>query len=140
MSETLVGQEIEAYCGKCKEDTIHLITTLKDDKIEKVMCKVCMGYHKFKKPSKSKTEPVIKTAATKAKKTTRPRRNKWTRLLDDSDLNSAIEYKMEKNYEVATAIHHKTFGMGVVKSIIDNQKMEVLFQDGERIMVQNYCI
>jgi len=136
MSE-LVGQELEAYCGKCKEDTLHLVTSADDDKIEKVMCKTCMSYHKFKKPateqiaSQPKKKPLIK-------KVTRTRRSKWTRILDDSDVAAAVTYEMGKTYDVETTIHHKTFGLGVVKNILDSQKIEVLFVDGEKILVQNY--
>ena len=71
MSKIFIGQEIEGYCGKCKNDTLHIITAIDDDKIEKVMCKVCMSYHKFKKPADSSPELVIKKTA-KAKKTTKP--------------------------------------------------------------------
>ena len=136
MSENLIGQEIEAYCGKCKDDTLHSITTLSGDKIEKVMCNVCMSYHKYKEPAKL-LDKKIETKPVK-EKTTRPRRSKWTRLLNDTDSDSAIEYEMEKSYEVATAIQHKTFGLGVIKNVIDDQKIEVLFHDGEKILVQNF--
>ena len=142
MSAKLVGQEIEAYCGKCKENTIHSITSLSDDKIEKVMCNVCMAYHKFKKPLESTIKPLAKKVETKdkagKKKTTRPRRSKWTRILEETDFSTAIAYKMDQNYDLAMAIHHKTFGPGIVKNVIDNQKIEVLFHDGEKMLVQNY--
>ncbi len=139
MSKISVGQEIEGYCRKCKTDTLHVITAMNDDKIEKVMCKMCMSYHKYKQPAES--SPVVNVQKTdkkpeqKVKK--RMRRNKWTRLLDGVDSDAAIEYKMDKEYELETAIHHKIFGLGVVKSIIDSRKIEVLFHDGEKILVQN---
>ena len=141
MNRFEIGNEIEGYCGKCKTDTFHIITAVDDNKIEKVMCKVCMSYHKYKKPMDSSIEPLIKKA--KAKKTSVPktkkrtRRDKWTRLLEGLDTNSAIEYKMDKEYELETAIHHSIFGIGVVKNIIDSRKIGVLFHDGEKILVQN---
>ena len=140
MSEKLIGQEIEAYCGKCKTDTMHLITAIDEDKVEKVMCKVCMRYHKYKKPAESTAKPrVKKTKAQPAKKkTTRTRRSKWPQLLEETNYDSAVEYKMDKNYEIETPIHHKSFGLGIVKDVIDSQKIKVLFHDGEKIMVQNY--
>lgn len=140
MSENLVGQEIEAYCGKCKDNTIHLITTLSGEKIEKVMCKVCKRYHKYKVPTYVSSETPVKKTKIKPipVKTTRPRRNKWTRILDNSDHDSAVEYKMDKSYEVETTILHKNFGLGVVKTVIDTRKIEVLFNDGEKLLVQNY--
>jgi hypothetical protein len=50
----------------------------------------------------------------------------------------AIEYQMTSNYDVDAKIRHKIFGLGIVKNIIDSQKIEVLFKDKERILVQNY--
>lgn len=140
MSENLIGKEVEAYCGKCKTDTLHVITSLLEDKVDKAMCKVCESYHKFRKP-KGTTEKSAKTS-TKTKTTKKvvkrkPRRDKWTRLLDQTESDAAIEYKMDIDYEIATAIHHKTFGLGVVKNIIDSRKIEVLFHDGGKILVQN---
>lgn len=141
MSKFEIGNEIEGYCGKCKTDTFHIITAVADDQIEKVMCKVCMSYHKFKKPMNASEEPQVKKAKAPAKPATpakpRARRDKWTRILEDIDSAAAIEYKMEKEYELATAIHHQIFGLGVVKNIIDSRKIGVLFHGGEKILVQN---
>jgi len=147
MTEKLIGHEIEGFCRKCKVDTLHVITALKGDKIDKTMCKVCMSYHKFHKPMAGVAEPTIKKSKQKPAKILksdpdqkikrRPRRDKWTRLLEDIDANLAIEYQMDKVYEMSNTIHHKTFGLGVVKNIIDNQKIEVLFHDGQKLLVQN---
>lgn len=142
MKNTKIGLEVEAYCGKCKIDTLHVITAMEEKKIEKVMCKICMSYHKYRKPADSTTAAAaISKAKEKPKKTVtkrRTRRDKWTRMLDDVEANSAIEYEMAGIYELETAIHHKTFGLGVVKNIIDDQKIEVLFHDGQKILVQNF--
>lgn len=143
MSKISIGQEVEGYCGKCKKDTLHIITATDDSKIEKVMCKVCMSYHKHRK-SADALEPSVK-AVKKIKASKNPvkkvvkrtRRDKWTRLLEGLNSNDTIEYKMDKEYELENAIHHETFGIGVVKNIIDSRKIGVLFHDGEKILVQN---
>ncbi len=139
MSKPKVGKDIEAYCGKCKIDTLHVITSLDDDKIEKVMCKECNAYHKFRAP-KQNSEPAKAKAAIAKPKKRRTRRDKWTRLLEKSDSQSATEYIMSENYELATAINHKNFGLGVVKNVIDSRKIEVLFGDGARVLVQNLSV
>jgi hypothetical protein len=139
-----IGQEIETYCGKCKIDTIHLITAMKVSQIDKVMCKTCMSYHKFRagieKPAavrKPKTES--KTTAIKQIKGTpmKTRRTKTAKLLETANIESAVLYKMSSTYEVDEAINHNKFGLGIVKDVIDEQKITVLFEDGERILVQN---
>ncbi len=141
MSTYEIGNEIEGYCGKCKIDTFHIITAVEDNKIEKVMCKVCMSYHKYKKAINSSETPLTKKEKTPKKSESkikpRARRDKWTRILEDLDAAAAVEYKMEKEYELQTTIHHEIFGFGVVKNIIDSRKIGVLFHDGEKILVQN---
>ncbi|MBN1154001.1 hypothetical protein JXB12_03690 [candidate division KSB1 bacterium] len=139
MEDNTIGQEINAYCGKCKTDTIHLITSIENDKILKVMCKHCNAYHQYRAPKGTVIETKVKKVAPPPKKkTTRRRRTKAARLLENLDFDEAIEYKMDRNYETNMAIVHKIFGNGIVQSVIDRQKIEVLFQDGPRIMVQNY--
>ncbi|MCI0495035.1 hypothetical protein L0Z72_08495 [candidate division KSB1 bacterium] len=143
MKKIKVGTEVESYCGKCKLDTLHVITAVNEDKIEKAMCKVCMSYHKYRKPADETTAAAVVTRKPKEKSKKivtkrRTRRDKWTRMLDDVSSDSAIEYAMDRIYELETAIHHKTFGLGVVKNIIDDQKIAVLFHDGQKILVQNF--
>ena len=141
-----IGLEVEAYCTKCKLDTIHVITAMDGDNITKVMCQICQGYHKYRSANSSTETPVKVVTTTKRKtkekktKVTRVRSNKWTRLLSTVDENEAIEYRMTDNYEVTEAIKHKTFGLGIVKNIISNNKIEVVFHDRVRILGQNWQI
>ncbi|MBN2010634.1 hypothetical protein JW960_14910 [candidate division KSB1 bacterium] len=134
-----IGQEIEAYCGKCKNETIHLITAMQGAQIDKVMCKICMSYHKFR--AGTSAVPVIRKQKTVSKPTKgssmKTRRTKTAKLLEAADIDSAINYKMSSTYEVDEAINHKTFGLGIVKDVVDDQKINVLFEDGERLLVQN---
>lgn len=140
MNEHIIGNEIEAYCGKCKTDTLHLITAISDNKIEKVLCKICTSYHKYKEPGKAENEKKTKAKAEKkspAPKKRKTRRSKTLTLLQNANVDSASDYKMSKSYEVDTAINHKKFGLGIVKDVISDRKITVLFEDGERILVQN---
>ncbi len=144
MSDQLIGQEIEAYCGKCKTDTIHLVTAATDEKITKLMCKTCMSYHQYRKPKNASADSTDdKKATTKAEakpKKTRARRDKWTRILNNAQADTAVEYEIGESYEVETAIHHQKFGLGIVKNVIDSRKIEVLFHDGEKILAQNMSV
>ena len=53
MSDNLIGNEIVAHCGKCKSDTLHLITAVNGAQIDKVLCKICLSYHRYKLPKNS---------------------------------------------------------------------------------------
>ena len=137
MSEVKIGQEIESFCGKCKSDTIHVITSIENEKMDKLMCKTCNAYHKYRKPKGAQTETTASKSKPKKTAKRHTRRDKWTRLLEEMNSESAIDYKMDINYELATAINHKIFGVGVVKNVIDSRKIAVLFHDGEKLLVQN---
>ena len=102
MNENLIGQELEAYCSKCKDDTLHSITAATGDKIDKVLCKICMSYHKYKAPASAAKEPAPKKkkAATTKTKTVRTRRSKAKLILDEAVIGDATEYKITKNYEM----------------------------------------
>jgi hypothetical protein len=146
MSEKLIGQEILAYCGKCKIDTHHLITTLNDDKSERVMCKVCLGYHRYKPATdtelpKVKVAKIIKAASSTKKpsisKTAKSKKDKLILLLDKIDEASTVNYQTDLNFDIDAKINHLKFGVGIVTDVIDKQKITVLFRDGQRMLVQN---
>jgi ribosomal protein L44E len=140
MATQQIGQDIEAYCGKCKDDTIHTITAMKDTDVDKAMCKVCMSYHKYKAAGTASSAPKAKPKTTRKPAKGRPmktRRTKTAKLLEKASIDSAIAYKISSTYEAEEAINHKKFGLGIVKDVIDNQKITVLFEDGEKILVQN---
>ena len=134
-----VGDEVEAYCGKCKDDTVHVIEVIKNDTLSRVLCKSCNSSHRYRAPSdqsvtggkKPKSKPK-----TKAKPKTSFER-KWSRLMAKADADQTIEYSMDGSYTELNVIHHKTFGVGVVKEVLDRTKVEVVFQDGTKKLVQN---
>ncbi len=138
MSDNLIGNEIVSHCGKCKSDTLHLITAVNGAQIEKVLCKICLSYHRFRTPKNSipnHSQHKKNTMTTKKKRSISAKKAAEIISLDPED---AIEYQMTLSYDVDAKISHKIFGLGIVKNIIDSQKIEVLFKDKERILVQNY--
>lgn len=138
MSDILIGNEIVAHCGKCKSDTLHLITAVNGAQIDKVLCKICLSYHKFRIPKNSATSNTQSPKKAGAAKKKRSISAKKVAEIINLDPENAIDYQMALNYDVDAKINHKIFGLGIVKNIIDSQKIEVLFRDKERILVQNY--
>ncbi|MBD3290822.1 hypothetical protein GF337_18590 [candidate division KSB1 bacterium] len=136
MSENLIGNEIEAYCGKCKSDTLHLVTAVDGIRIEKVLCKICLSYHKYRAPGSGSARAKQKKTSTVRKK--RSKSAKKAAEIMNLDPTNAIDYQMSLNYDIDAKINHKIFGLGIVKNIIDSQKIEVIFSDRDRILVQNY--
>jgi ribosomal protein L44E len=118
-----VGQEVKALCSRCKDETVHIVEVIKNDKIVKAMCKSCHASHKYR--------------VTAAKKSKTPEERKWSRIMAKTDADTPIEYKMDRSYAELSVIEHHTFGIGVVKEILAPTKISVVFQDGMRTLVQN---
>lgn len=147
-TESLIGKQIEAYCNKCKNNTIHFITTVENGKIAKVMCDICKSYHKYRKPGSAASSAPKKSIG--EKKVGKPRKRKKTKniLLTDRDeweskikkldIQKAVFYDMQDNYENVDLIDHKTFGLGIIRNVLSNNKLEVLFKNGVKILVQNW--
>ncbi len=137
-----VGAEVEAYCTKCKALTVHIIEGIKGEKITKVMCKSCLSTHKYKSAAdmaekEAKKSTTRKKAAPKEKVKVSKESRKWSRVLAKLDSDNPIEYSMAASYSEQDVIHHSTFGVGVVVKVIDPERMDVIFQDGLKKLVQN---
>ena len=140
--DRLIGQELEAYCTKCKQDTWHTVTSTKDDKVHKVLCKDCNTYHVFRPPKGSEAKKTTKrktkaTAKTTQKRVTRRRKVNWDTAITEIEESDIIDYAFSDDYREAKAIRHKAFGIGVITKVHDNKKIEVLFKEGAKLMGMN---
>jgi hypothetical protein len=59
-----------------------------------------------------------------------------TRLMASNSSNAKI-YNIKGNFRKDEIIDHPKFGIGLVLSIIQANKVEVFFKDGPRLLVQN---
>lgn len=155
MNRHEIGNEIEAFCKKCKFDTIHIITAADEGVISRVMCQTCKSYHKYKPPAAEQMiEPTVKIKKTKAvkekkssavkekkpkvAKTTSRKMQNFELILEDHPMSDRIAYELAGSYTKGMVLEHKVFGTGVVKSIISDTKIQVQFREGLKILVQNY--
>jgi hypothetical protein len=141
MAELSVGKEVLSHCSKCKLTLAHIIVTMKDSKTpDKAQCKTCKATHTFKDPSAAKTKSsvnkVIKSAKsrTSSKKSTESVSELWTKAINKNTTGSKT-YTIKSSYTTGDIIDHPTFGQGIVEKLIDNNKIEVLFQDDYRTLM-----
>ena len=130
------GGYIEAWCTKCKMELGHTIIAMVDNLPKKVKCNTCDGKHNYRtKPSeRSRTKPKITTRKRKSKEATY---EEYISRLTGGDLSGAKKYNISGCFEKDEIIDHSKFGIGVVLSIIKINKMEILFKDGPRLLIQN---
>lgn len=129
-SKTLsAGDPIECRCTKCRKITNHIIVAMTDDLPAKVQCNTCDGQHKYRKPAAPRKAGTRRTADPKIAEM-----KEWEQLQPEMDNKNATSYAMTASFKVGNLIKHSTFGLGVVQRLAGPQKIEVLFQDGKKIM------
>ena len=139
MSQLTVGKDVLSYCTKCKLTLSHIIVSMKDARtISKVKCNTCGSMHAYKDPSTAitKTKAVSKKTATKTaiQAKTQPISEIWMEALNKSSKKSQ-PYTPQTKFTVGDIIDHVKFGPGIVQSIVDNTKIEVVFRHEIKTLV-----
>ena len=123
-----VGDIIDARCPKCLKVSNHVIVAMVDSKPVDVQCNTCNGSHRYRQPT-----PLPKAV----KPTSGPslvKEEEWTELRTAVNKVTAKDYAMDREYRVGAVINHPSFGLGLVKRVVGSCKMEVLFDDGKKMM------
>ncbi len=155
MSKALsTGGECDAWCTKCKRDTLHNIVAM--DATGKtpvqVECRSCKGTHKYKAPKDAPAPAAAKkTAATKTKSTSKKAAAKsptaptaaallkrWEDLVGKRAGTTAQRYKVTAGYGADDVIEHTQFGLGFVTEELGFNRIKVLFQDAERTLLARH--
>jgi hypothetical protein len=135
------GDIIEARCTKCRAVLNHRIVAMVEEKPVRVECNTCGGVHNYYPPGESKA-PAGRTVVRKSDATSRTVQRgqrgadpgEWESLYKAADRSQAAMYDMNGKYAENDTIEHPVFGFGVVKLTIRPNKMEVLFQDGKKLL------
>ena len=133
---TDVGADIESLCGKCG-DVWHVVVAKVGDKIVKVQCKQCSGLHRYRPPPGSaaaakqarKKRTASGSRASRAKPRAAPEPPAVPVPRDPSV--PPIPYRITEAFEEGDRVSHKTFGVGIVETLLEGAKMQVYF-DGQR--------
>ncbi|HDR46887.1 MAG TPA: hypothetical protein ENN94_04205 [Geoalkalibacter subterraneus] len=135
------GGHIESQCTKCGRVTNHTIVAMVEDTVVKVQCNTCEGTHKYRPPKAARTTKTKATGgarrvtdkAASAKKTTADQ-DEWQQNVRDRDSAAAVNYTMDGSFEVEDLVRHPTFGLGQVVAVFKPNKMEVLFEQGRKML------
>ena len=131
-----VGGDIDAWCTKCKLELGHTIIAIVENLPKKVKCNTCNGQHNFRaKPVKSsRTKPERSPRKTRSKETSY---EEYISRLSAGDPANSRKYNTKGNFEKDEIIDHLSFGIGIVLSVIQVNKINILFKDGPRLLIQN---
>ncbi|HKG22505.1 MAG TPA: hypothetical protein VKC34_11445 [Blastocatellia bacterium] len=134
MSTTLyrkprIGQEINAYCGKCKDERTHIVSAMDGEVVRKVTCSMCKGTHNYKqKPAEKEARPRAPRASSRSKEPA-------PFAIDPKRPIKA--YSMDTSFGTGDVINHPKFGLGAVESTNPPNKIEVRFQEGKKTLLHN---
>ncbi len=156
MSKALTtGGECDAWCTKCKRDTLHNIVAMdaSGKTPAQVQCRSCQGAHKYRAPKETPAPAAVKKAAAPKKKTgTKKATSKgataaptpaalykrWEELVGKRAGTSAQRYKVTAGYGADDVIEHTQFGLGFVTEEVGWNRIKVLFQDAERTLLARH--
>ncbi|HUH04440.1 MAG TPA: hypothetical protein VML75_20735, partial [Kofleriaceae bacterium] len=134
-----VGGEIEAYCpsSRCKADTTHTIISMYEDEVRRVQCVVCGDVHAYRKPRGEAYDEPAPPPPRKRTLTSKPTWEDAMSQVTDKDLASCRPYSIRDSYEELDIVSHPTFDVGFVTDLLPDNKVEVTFKEGPRILVHN---
>jgi hypothetical protein len=149
------GGEVDAWCTKCRLDLLHRIIAMRGDKIERVECRTCNGHHNYHRPKSGPALPARTNGASSSSRSAAPRAPSspsaralaaaaiekarvtgWEKRVLGQPLGSFKLYRPTQRFEAGELIRHAKFGEGYIASIIDKQKVEVMFREGPRTLAQ----
>jgi hypothetical protein len=136
-----VGQEIVCLCTTCKLELRHVIVAHKSGNsgsIAKVRCNTCGKIHAYRATPQEKAGGVIRAkreAAPREKPQIIPVEVEWREQLKSKEGMPSKQYTPTQEFQVGDVIEHPTFGCGIVKSLKDSNKFEVLFQRDVKTLV-----
>jgi len=137
-----IAKNVDSWCTRCKLVLVHTIEAMVGGKITRVHCNTCGGQHAYR------AEPPRTRAATGRgsgsqgvgqtinEQTSRP--SQYEALLRGRTAAAARFYSMSARFKAGELISHATFGLGAVTGERDHIKIEVLFPDGPRVLLQGH--
>jgi hypothetical protein len=122
------GDEVAAYCGRCKDERTHQVIALNSDGAPAtVICRTCGEQHRYRPRRPGEAGPPRKGTGAA------PRRAARTEVAD-APQGPARPYSPREAYAEGEWVEHPKFGAGRVTSARAG-KIEVKFEGGARLLV-----
>ena len=145
---SVIGENIDAYCLKCKLVLDHVIMLKVGSAVSKVKCNTCGAQHKYRaeKPAAKKSAvikiPTLKETIAKRVAAAKVEANNAPMQWDIRNLSmyrstSVKDYSIHSQYRAKDVVNHHVFGLGFVERIVSDKSMDVLFSDAVKLMAMN---
>ena len=131
-----ISEDIIANCPRCKQDLTHTIMTLDGEEVEKVLCKTCKNEHVYKAPKEGKTPSKKKISTANSKKNTISPLEEWERAMEQAKDAPISVYAMDGYFREGEKVDHSKFGLGLIRKLIQPNKMEIIFEEGAKFLIR----
>ena len=142
-----VGDETDSICPRCDGETIHRVVAMKEKKIHLVICSRCNSQHRYRPSLATITKKVPLPSERQARvlkkvesvRTSRAQVSlkEWQALKEVAGEMEPLPYDPTASYNEKQIVSHSTFGLGFVRKVIDQSKIEVVFEYEVKILVMN---
>lgn len=123
-----VGNDITSLCMKCRQPQVHVITSIVQDRIARVQCRICGSLHRYRNPDAPLKPPRKRPVKVSPEEV-------WEKMMKLATSQEKIPYTFSGDFKVNDLIDHATFGLGVVTYLLSGDKIQVIFKDSEKILV-----
>jgi len=147
------GGNCDAWCTKCKLELAHTIVAMVDGVPVRVICNTCNSEHKYRGPKATSTRSTAGTSSRSSSSSRSPRmtkaekeaiesaqslRRRWDEQLAKTAGTEQVPYNVKADYTAGDVIEHPKFGLGFVVEETAFNRIKVLFQDAERVLVARH--
>ena len=141
------GDDVEAWCTRCRMNLNHRIIATVGKDVRTVHCLTCGGDHRFhppkhektldRKPGRVRSDEAEKTRKTGEKAAGRSV-GEWRTFMKEMppDVIARL-YRASDSYEPDEYIEHPVFGPGRIIDIVGLGKIQVIFKEGRKILICN---
>lgn len=123
-----VSSKIDGWCGRCKLVLRHTIEAVAGDKITRVQCNTCGGWHAHR-PKAPRTRGSNGTSPVSQER-------RYELLVGGRTDAHSTPYSTTARFEIGQLVSHAAFGLGVVTGARDRVKIDILFPDGPKVLQQ----
>jgi hypothetical protein len=132
-----VAKDILSYCTSCRMDLVHTVVAMHGDRVVRVLCRTCKKEHAYRLPSElraaaEKKRPGKGSSAARGRSTPA----EWETAMERMRHVTGKPYALNGTYEAGDRLDHPVFGPGLVRRLISSDKMEVLFEEGAKVLVR----
>lgn len=140
MSQPSVGKDVDAWCSKCGFMLAHTIEAMVGDTIKRVHCNTCGGQHVYRAhaPGEGSSTTRSKSGSGERRRSTgagMAKASDYQRYLEGRDLSTRRPYSPKSTFAPGELVEHPKFGLGVVTGIKDSTKIELLFEEGPKVLI-----